>query len=334
MSAMVPVRSRPSAARPLVPAAVLALAFALGLASAASCRLYRLERRLGPRDADFYSKVHYIMTPEERKIFLELPEPEREGFIGEFWKRRDPDPDTPENPFKDEYESRVARAGVLFGGEGRAGHLTDRGRIYILFGPPMERLTYPMDAEGFCREVWYYGGFPVIFVDEHCQGQFVLTAVNLEHLEKLNIAQGYFQKTFDQDKKFFDYDVKVLEGRAGGSGFERTVVIEVPYAGIWFDVEGEGLATSLDVRLEARTPAGDRVWEFQKAYGLAFGEDELKAKRGQRYRIEIPMALGKDAGGTQATKLTLHIAIKAGADGEELKKVLELRLEPQLHAQG
>jgi GWxTD domain-containing protein len=327
MNIMAPVRSRPRSARPPVPAAVIALALtlALGLASAASCRLSRLERRLGPRDADFYSKVHIIMTREERKIFLELPEAERESFIDEFWKRRDPDPETPDNPFKTEYESRVERARQLFGGEGRPGYLTDRGRIYLLFGPPMERLTYPMDASGYCREVWYYGAFPVIFIDERCEGQFILTAVNLEHLEKLNIAQGHFQKTIVQDKEFFDYSVTVLKDRAGGPAPGGTVVIEVPFAVLWFDVKDGGLETSLDVRLEARTAAGDRLWEFRRAYVLALGEDELKTKKGLSYRIEIPMVLAGDAGGAGAGKLTLHVALKNGADGEELKKALELR---------
>jgi len=269
--------------------------------------------------------VHIIMTSEERKIFLELPESEREAFIGEFWKRRDPDPETPDNPFKAEYESRVARASQLFGGEGRPGYLTDRGRIYLLFGPPMERLTYPMDASGHCREIWYYGAFPVIFIDEHCEGQFILTAVNLEHLEKLNIAQGHFQKTFEQDKRFFDYGLKILVGRPGGSAFEATVVIEVPYAAIWFDLADGGLATSLDVRLEVRTAAGDRVWEFRKAYGLALSEDELKTKKGRAYRIEVPLVLDREAGGAKAGRLTLLAAVKNVADGEELKKALELR---------
>lgn len=321
---MVPARFRPRAPRPRIPPAVLALVLVLGLVAAASCRLARLERGLGPRDADFYWKVHVIMTSEERKIFLELPESERPAFVVEFWNRRDPDPDVPGNPFKAEYESRVERAAQLFGGEGRPGYLTDRGRIYLLFGPPMERLTYSMEESGSCREIWYYGGFPVIFIDERCDGQFLLTAVSLEHLEKLNIAQGEFQKTFDQDKDFFDYGVTVLKGPARGPGFEGTVVIEVPYAAIWFDVTGRGLETSLAVRLEARSSSGDPVWEFRNAYGLACGEDELKMKKGRSYRIEIPLAL--DATAARTGRLTLHVSVKNGPEGEELKKALELRL--------
>lgn len=314
--------------RPRARARAVPLILFLFLAAATSCRLYRLEQRLNPKDADFYSRVQYIMTREERKIFLELPDSERDQFISEFWKRRNPDPDAEENAFKTEYEARVRRTDEIFRGEGRPGYLTDRGRIYILFGPPSERLTYPMDAAGYCREVWYYGAFPVIFLDEHSQGKYVLTAINLEHLQELNIAQGHFQKTFEQEKKFFDYDVNIMKARADSSVFEGKVVIDVPYAGIWFAFKDERLTTALDVRLEAKNASGSRVWDYRNTYTMAFGEDELKTKKGLSYRIEIPLVLDKDLDKLRAEKLTLHISLKNSAEGEELKKVLEFRLEP------
>ena len=127
-----------------------------------SCRLYKLERKLDPANAEFLSKVRHIITSKERKIFLELPDSEKEQFIEEFWKRRDPDSDTEENEFKMEYLNRVEKTSKLFGSEPKPGWLTDRGRIFILFGPPTERITYPMggDPYGRCREVWLYGAFP------------------------------------------------------------------------------------------------------------------------------------------------------------------------------
>jgi GWxTD domain-containing protein len=319
-----PAKSRPRAGV----AAACCLLLLLLSSLAPACRLYRLERRLNPQYADFYSKVQYIMTREERKIFLELPDSDRDEFIGEFWQRRNPNPEAEENVFKIEYESRVKRAGDLFRSEGKPGHLTDRGRIYILFGPPMERLTYPMDAAGFCREVWYYGAFPVIFVDEHCEGQFLITAINLEHLQALNIAQGNFAKTFDQEKRFFDYDVKLVKIRADPSVFEGRVVIEVPYAGIWFNSRDGRLTTTLDVRLEARNAAGARLWEASRAYPLDLGGEELKAKKDESFLIEVPLVLDRDVGKLKGQRLTLHASIENSAEGGRLKKVLEFRLEP------
>jgi GWxTD domain-containing protein len=220
------------------------------LAAVSACRTYNVKQKLQPAHADFLAKVEYIITKEERKIFLELPDSGRDDFIAEFWKRRDPDPDTERNEFRIEYEDRVAKAGALFRGEGRLGWQTDRGRIFILFGPPSERLTYPMDASGFCREVWYYGAFPVIFVDEHCSGYFVMRAINLEHLQELNIAQGYFQKTFSREKKFFDYEVSMQKTRAEGGVYEGKVFVDIPYDTIWFTFKGGRLETGFEVRLE------------------------------------------------------------------------------------
>src|SRR5713101_6998377 len=59
--------------------------------------------------------VIYIITDDERKAFKKLQtDEERERFIEEFWRRRDPDPDTDENEFKEEYYERVAYANEHF----------------------------------------------------------------------------------------------------------------------------------------------------------------------------------------------------------------------------
>ena len=299
----------------------------LGLAAVSACRLYNIERKLTPAHSDFLSKVGYIITREERKIFLELPEAEKDAFIEEFWKRRDPDTDTERNEYRVEYEDRLEKAGSLFRGEGRPGWLTDRGRIYILFGPPSERLTYPMDATGFCREVWYYGGFPVIFVDEHCTGIFALTAINLEHLQELNIAQGYFQKTFTQEKKFFDYDVAIQKIGAGEDAYEGRIWVDIPYASIWFTFKEERLETSFDVRLEMSDESGRTVWEGHQSFPLKLGEQELKENRTKRFRMEFPFLLDKDIARLKSQKLRLEVSVKNATEGEELRKVLEFRLK-------
>ena len=90
--------------------------------------------------------VTYIITDEERKAFKKLAtDDERERFIEEFWRRRDPDPDTDENEFKEEYYERIAYANEHFS-SGIPGWKTDRGRIWIMYGKPDERETHPTDA--------------------------------------------------------------------------------------------------------------------------------------------------------------------------------------------
>ncbi|HUJ31251.1 MAG TPA: GWxTD domain-containing protein [Candidatus Acidoferrum sp.] len=87
--------------------------------------------------------VVYIITPEERSSFLHLStNEEREQFIEAFWARRNPDPDSPENTFKEEHYRRIAYANEHYA-SGIPGWKTDRGRIYIMWGPPDETDSHP-----------------------------------------------------------------------------------------------------------------------------------------------------------------------------------------------
>src|SRR5947207_703717 len=91
--------------------------------------------------------VPYIITDEERKAFKQLKtDEERDQFIEQFWLRRDPDPDTPENEYKDEYFQRIQYANEKFT-SGVAGWRTDRGRIYIMFGKPDEIESHPSGGQ-------------------------------------------------------------------------------------------------------------------------------------------------------------------------------------------
>ena len=79
--------------------------------------------------------VVYIITPEEKAAFKALSnDEERDQFIEQFWLRRDPTPDTPENEYKEEHYRRIAYANEHFAA-GIPGWKTDRGRIYIMWGP-------------------------------------------------------------------------------------------------------------------------------------------------------------------------------------------------------
>jgi GWxTD domain-containing protein len=87
--------------------------------------------------------VVYIITPEERSAFLHFStNEEREQFIEAFWARRNPDPDSPENTFKEEHYRRIAYANEHYA-SGIPGWKSDRGRIYIMWGPPDETDSHP-----------------------------------------------------------------------------------------------------------------------------------------------------------------------------------------------
>jgi len=87
--------------------------------------------------------VVYIISDEEKAAFEALKtDEEREQFVKQFWARRDPTPGTPENEFKEEHYRRIAYANRHWGGN-LPGWKTDRGRIYIRYGPPDEIDSHP-----------------------------------------------------------------------------------------------------------------------------------------------------------------------------------------------
>src|SRR5215472_3525604 len=139
--------------------------------------------------------VAYIITDEERAAFKRLQtDEEREQFIEQFWLRRDPTPDTLENEFKEEHYRRIAYANENFA-SGIPGWKTDRGRIYITYGPPDEKESHPSGGsyerppeEGggttstFPFEQWRYryiegvgSNIIIEFVDPTMSGEYHMT---------------------------------------------------------------------------------------------------------------------------------------------------------------
>src|ERR1700731_1664681 len=87
--------------------------------------------------------VRWIITDQEKSAFMQLSnDEERDQFIEAFWQRRDPTPDTIENEFKEEHYRRMAYANEHFPA-GIPGWKTDRGRIYIMYGPADEIESHP-----------------------------------------------------------------------------------------------------------------------------------------------------------------------------------------------
>jgi GWxTD domain-containing protein len=140
--------------------------------------------------------VRYIITSEEMTAFKQLSnDEERDQFIEQFWLRRDPTPDSPENEYKEEHYRRIAYANEHFA-SGIPGWRTDRGRIYIVYGPPDSIDAHPSggtyerpmeegggETSSFPFEDWRYRYIEGIgqeinleFVDPCMCGEFHLTA--------------------------------------------------------------------------------------------------------------------------------------------------------------
>jgi len=115
------------------------------------------------------TEVPYIITDEERKAFMSLSnDEERDAFIENFWQRRNPNPDSPENEYREEHYRRIAYANEHFAA-GKPGWKTDRGHIYIAYGKPDDIDSHPSGGtyerpadEGggststFPFEIWHY----------------------------------------------------------------------------------------------------------------------------------------------------------------------------------
>ncbi|MGH9841587.1 MAG: GWxTD domain-containing protein [Blastocatellia bacterium] len=101
--------------------------------------------------------VRWIITDDERKTFNQLKtDDEREQFIEQFWLRRDPDPDTDNNEYREEYYQRIAYANEHYT-SGIPGWKTDRGRMYIMFGKPDQIESHPSGGS-YDRPTWEGGG--------------------------------------------------------------------------------------------------------------------------------------------------------------------------------
>jgi GWxTD domain-containing protein len=116
----------------------------------------KVKQELKKAYIEWINDVDPILTQSEREAWKNLQtDEEREQFIAEVWRSRDPDPDTEENEFKQEFYERVAYANEHFS-SGKPGRLTDRGRIYIKFGKPDEIESHP--AGGLYDRPSYEGG--------------------------------------------------------------------------------------------------------------------------------------------------------------------------------
>lgn len=316
------------------PVGLSCLAVALVLVFLPSCSSYNLQKKLTPEHADFLSKVRYIISGGERKAFLKTPDSKKDQFIADFWKSRDLDPYTDENEFKTEYFKRIDQSNRLFLGEGKPGWLTDRGRIYILFGPPMQRLTNPLssDFQGRCGEIWYYGGFPVLFRDANCTGRYDLVTYDLTPLREVNLAymhdlsqaqadaQVEAQRRFSPAAALLDFSFEVRKETAEPGRIAGAVEITIPYSRIWLNLKNGIFETEMEVRLELRDESGQLRWEDQKTLGISLKKAEMREKQMASYTMEIPFVLEKDLEVLRGGKNTFICHLKNLTGGEELRK--------------
>jgi GWxTD domain-containing protein len=284
-----------------------------------------MEKNLDPESKDFITIAKYIMTSEEHKTFSSLPPGEREAFIEEFWKKRDPDPETERNEFKEAYLERIDYAINNFE-RAPADSLRDRGLIYVVFGPP----DYIQQYEKFTtqarydREVWSYRflfdkyrDIRVYFVDRFGGGRFELARIG-PIFSLIQEAKYYYLKQRPK-KIFLQYDIDLKKIEKKENKVELLIRITVPYKNIWFsEVKGK-METTLSLNLKILDASGNNVWEHKQDYLLSFFEKDVEELFNSKHLMEITTTLSKG-------KYSLHVGLTNTAGGEEEKKVKPLKI--------
>lgn len=130
-----------------------------------------LERQGG----EFYNKIELIATQKELAEYGRLGPEARKEFLRQFWKKRDPNPNTPENEALEEHVKRYRYAEAMFREQNKPGSETDRGRMYIKYGPPDEIEKRILESGSNDVLIWRYNnGQELIFSDRLGVGRFEL----------------------------------------------------------------------------------------------------------------------------------------------------------------
>lgn len=196
--------------------------------------------------------VVYIITEEEKAAFKRLTtDEERYQFIEQFWLRRDPSPDTVENEFRDEHYRRIAYANERFA-SGKPGWKTDRGRIYITWGPPDQIESHPSGGS-YLRPPEEGGGTTSTFPFEtwryrYLEGEGLGNEVIIEFVDPT--MSGEYRIAFDPA--------------------EKDALLYVPNAGLT-DMEAMGLASKAD---RFSNTDGTRLGQAMGGRGIRYNQFE------------------------------------------------------------
>ncbi len=263
--------------------------FILILSLIFSCCALRINQNLDPESREFLSQVRYIITKSEKNMFLQLDPAMRPQFIEEFKKKRDPDPETEKNEFKETYFKRIEEANLLFRDGNEPGWIQDRGRIYILLGPPTARETYPRGITFYGKptEIWYYGFFPIWFVDEAWNGTYRIDPYSAQQIAEIMRAQMDMKPKVIVEKPLPDLPAEIIVQEEG----KKAVRLSLPYEQIWFEPKAEKLEAGLTVFIEATDEKGAKAWEYKQEYAIVMDKSQLLSYRGQKYVIDIPLLL-------------------------------------------
>jgi len=272
---------------------------------------------LDPVSRDFYETARLIMSKQEKDIFNHLPDQEsREEFIRDFWIKRDPDPETEENEFKEEFFRRIEYANERFK-EGPPGWKTDRGRIYIYLGPPdrfEERpmLNYP-DVKGVI--VWiYYNEVAFEFIDRG-DGRYTLNPYSgiygdfFGAIERAKL--GYTREEDIFGNKFVDFDVEYNKEK-------QEIVVSLPIKSLVFGEEEGIFKADFEFVFYIYDREGLRNDKFQENRHFEMPEEEVLELEELVFAFPYEIEPGK---------YHFDVVIKGGSGSGKARKIFEIKVK-------
>ena len=247
------------------------------------------EVNLDPGTQHFYDRYRSFMTKDELQLLRNLPDIEsRREFMEDFWSSRDPDPASEENEFKTEVDERIAAANQLFREGAGPGYDTDRGRIYVLLGPPdnVQQRTSIQSSTGVGVEIWIYDRWQLAipFVSNF-GSKYRLRTTNPSLLEAINTAKEEAITNMGKEGAArlapeVDYD----RGK-------NTLIVTVKAAQLTFRQE-DG-AFNGKVKLEAAFYMGGNVKRVSKTKDIARSEQGLLETKNFSFELPVPFNSGK-----------------------------------------
>ncbi len=262
---------------------------------------------LDPASEEFYEYARLIMTANELDIFNHLADiEERQRFILNFWDKRDPDPDTDINEYKEEFFRRIDYANDRFR-EGPPGWKTDRGRIYIYFGSPDKiEEFHPMQTEAEARAgvsmqsrvrnilrwTYYRYGMAVDFYDRRGDYTYVIDdPMNqiygnyFDALEFAKMGLDFANKERTEEFKFIDLNLSY--DRDG-----RRFIVTLPTEGFTFTAEEGQLRAEFVFSFTIYRKQGGLFDEFQETRPFSASEDEVVKLEELRFTFDYDLESG------------------------------------------
>jgi len=260
-----------------------------------------------------YDELQLIMTAKEQKEFKKIKtEKELEKFVEEFWKKRDPDPSTPENEVKELYYKRMKETKRFFREPGRKPWLTERGKVYMILGRPMSWERKLMQKGTIAnQEMWRYDRFQltIYFVDRSNTGRYYLQ----QPPSKLLDLMGQEKKFFLPQSKSSSLTIKAYIDRATGK-----LYIHIPLSGLTFVKKDGKFYTNFNFSFAYGHPQDPQPKEFTQKMSVPVSEKDIKAGDKQ---ITIPVNIAPLKG-----QYIFIVEVEDLISGKKITKTYKVRL--------